>query len=70
MKIGKLLDIFEINLEQASNYDPVNTGRKLNVQTSWTSSECLMYVQFTSFVYGGPSEFDQNVFIDIAFLQI
>ena len=31
---------------------PVETGRKLNVpKTSWTPSECLMYVQFTSCVY-------------------
>ena len=33
---------------------PVDTGRKLNVhKTSWTSSERLMYVQFTSCVYWG-----------------
>ena len=40
---------------------PVDTERKLNVhktfrrhpKTSWTSSERLMYVQFTSCVYGG-----------------
>ena len=32
----------------------VDTGRKLNVhKTSWTSSERLMYVQFTSCIYGG-----------------
>ena len=31
----------------------VDTGRKLNVhKTSWTSSERLKYVQFTSCVYG------------------
>ena len=36
-----------------SDYYPVDTGRKLNVhKTSWTSSERLMYVQFTSCVYG------------------
>ena len=30
----------------------VDTGRKLNVhKTSWTSSERIMYVQFTSCVY-------------------
>ena len=32
---------------------PVDTGRKLNLhKTSWTSSERLMYVQFTSCVCG------------------
>ena len=32
---------------------PVNTGRKLNVHKTFsTSSERLMYVQFTSCVYG------------------
>ena len=31
---------------------PVDTGRKLNVpKASWTSSERLMYIQFTSCVY-------------------
>ena len=29
----------------------VDTGRKLNVHTSWASSELLMYAQFTSCVY-------------------
>ena len=34
--------------------DPVDTERKLNVhKTPWTSSERLIYVQFTSCVYGG-----------------
>ena len=34
---------------------PVDKGRKWDVQkTSWTSSERLMHVQFTSCVYGGP----------------
>ena len=34
--------------------DPVDTERKLNVRkTPWTSSERLIYVQFTSCVYGG-----------------
>ena len=37
-------------------YIRVDPGRKLNVhetfKTSWTSSEHLMYVQFTSCVYG------------------
>ena len=32
--------------------DPIDTGRKLNVhKTSRTSSQRLMYVQFTSCVY-------------------
>ena len=36
--------------------NPVDTWRKLNVhKTSWTSSERLMYVQFTSCVYGEVS---------------
>ena len=39
-------------------YNPVDTGRKLNVfGTSRTSSERLMYVQFTSCVYGESSQF-------------
>ena len=43
-----------IQLEADYDIDPVDTGRKLNVhKTSWTSSERLMYVQFTSCVYGG-----------------
>ena len=46
MSKSKLNDLLE-------NGDiPVVTGRKLNVhKTSWTSSERLMYVQFTSCVY-------------------
>ena len=43
---------------------PVDTGRKLNVhKTSWTSSERLMCVQFTSCVY-----WDWCVLTGIAFM--
>ena len=39
-------------------FDPADTGRKLNVHKTFkktfrTSSERLMYVQFTSCIYGG-----------------
>ena len=42
---------------------PADTGRKLNVHiTSWTSSERLMYVQFTSCVFGDlPLQSEQGV---------
>ena len=34
------------------SFDLIDIGRKLKVhKTSWTSSKCLMYVQFTSCVY-------------------
>ena len=35
-------------------FDPADTGRKLNVHKTFrASSERLMYVQFTSCIYGG-----------------
>ena len=46
--------VFCYNLETANlkYHNPVGTGRKLNVhKTSKTSSERLMYIQFTSCVY-------------------
>ena len=42
-------------MKKLSNTDPVDTGRKLNVQK--TSSERLMYVQFTFFVCWGEADF-------------
>ena len=42
-----------INFLKYSRHSPLDTGRKLNVhKTSRTSSERLMYVQFTSCVQG------------------
>ena len=44
-----------LSLKFGKNAYPLDTGRRLNVlnqKTSWASSERLMYVQFTSCVYG------------------
>ena len=49
---GEILIIFIKTLVAMINI-PVDTRRKLNLhKTFWTSSERLMYVQFTSCVYG------------------
>ena len=45
--------ISQEKIDESTWFIPVDTGRKLNVhKTSWTSSERLMYVQFTSCVDG------------------
>ena len=40
-------------LKQTINFPEINnTGRKLNVHKTFRRRKCLMYVQFTSCVYG------------------
>ena len=55
------LFFLEINIKNFVILDrifPLDTGRKLNVQKrSWTSSEHLMYIQFTFCVRGFLKKF-------------
>ena len=54
---------FEINSKNA-RISPVDTGRKLNVyETFRRRPGCLMYIQFTSCVYGERHDADMRVTI-------
>ena len=46
-------------MKKLSNTDPVDTGRNLNVQK--TSSERLICVQFTFFVYWGEADLKKGL---------
>ena len=48
-------------MKKLSNTDRVDTGRKLNVEK--TSSERLMYIQFTFFVYWGEADVKKALLI-------
>ena len=55
-------------MKRLSNTDPVDTGRKLNVQRG--SSERLMYVQFTFFVYWGEADLRKALLIKSVYIQL